>query len=262
MTNAIREAKLKLPLPELMQRFGLAVHAKKSARCPFHDDRHNSFSVWKNGAGLWFFKCHAGCGEGDEIMFLQLFKRISQKDAITLYLEMARIASPDRTQDKAQKSNRGHFEPIDWLACVDAFTNKHVEWLAQWRGYSAEFCFKLRENRLIGVHNDGVALPVHDRAGNVVASHYRLKDGSWRYHPQGAKVRPLVIGPLPAGGHVHIFESYWDAFAVMDKFEDDAESMIITRGAANGALVSGLIPTGAAHVFAWKQNDPEKNGKR
>ena len=67
MSNDIRQAKRTLPLPTLMHQLGLGEHAKRSARCPFHGDQHNSFSVWKNGAGLWFWKCHTGCGEGDEI---------------------------------------------------------------------------------------------------------------------------------------------------------------------------------------------------
>jgi DNA primase len=62
-----------------MYRLGLGKHAKKSARCPFHDDKHNSFSVWRNGAGLWFFKCHAGCGEGDEINFLELHENLLRR---------------------------------------------------------------------------------------------------------------------------------------------------------------------------------------
>jgi hypothetical protein len=64
----------------------------------------------------------------------------------------------------------------------------------------------------------GASLFRYDHAGNVVALHYRLKDESWRYYPQGAKVHPLVIGKLVPGDTVYVFESYWDAFAFMDKF--------------------------------------------
>jgi len=46
--NRVAEAKARLPLPELMSRCGLGDRARKSARCPFHDDLHNSFSVWEN----------------------------------------------------------------------------------------------------------------------------------------------------------------------------------------------------------------------
>jgi DNA primase len=75
MIDDIAEAKRRLPLPALMHRLGLGEQAKKSARCPFHDDKHNSFSIWQNKDGLWSWKCHAGCGQGDEITFLEKVSR-------------------------------------------------------------------------------------------------------------------------------------------------------------------------------------------
>jgi DNA primase len=91
MNGGISQAKRRLPLPALLHRLGLGEHAKKSARCPFHDDKHNSFSVWKNGAGLWFWKCHAGCGDGDEITLVEKQQGISNKEATKLFLEMAGV---------------------------------------------------------------------------------------------------------------------------------------------------------------------------
>jgi hypothetical protein len=43
--------------------------------------------------------------------------------------------------------------------------------------------------------------------------------------------------------------------------EKEDVALIVTRGASNGALISGLISS-TATVFAWKQNDEVKNGKR
>jgi hypothetical protein len=88
LAEKIAQAKRRLPLPELMAREGLSEHAKKSAHCPFHDDEHKSFSVWQKD-GSWFWKCHAGCGEGDEIMFLRERKGLSSTKAISFYLDMA-----------------------------------------------------------------------------------------------------------------------------------------------------------------------------
>ncbi len=72
LVSKIAQAKLRLPLPELLAKLGLSDHAKKSARCPFpgHEDRHPSFSVFKGTDGFWHWQCFAGCGEGDEITFL------------------------------------------------------------------------------------------------------------------------------------------------------------------------------------------------
>src|ERR1700738_1155847 len=202
-------AKQHVPLPDLMQRLGLGERAKKSARCPFHEDRHNSFSVWQKD-GAWFWKCHAGCGGGDEINFLEKHKTVSRGDAIKLYLEMAGVNGA--TPNKAKVG-----VAFDWRSCVEALTEKHVERLAKWRGYSREFCSWLKQNGLVGLYDGGIAFPVHDRAGVVVAAHCRQKDNSWRYAPHGVKASPLVIGDMSTAAEVHIFESQWDAFAFWDR---------------------------------------------
>src|SRR5438552_17083230 len=90
MSGDILEAKRKLPLPAVLHQLGLGEHAKKSARCPFHDDGRNSFSIWPRN-GMWFWKCHTGCGEGDEITFLENHRGISRGEAIKVFLEMAAV---------------------------------------------------------------------------------------------------------------------------------------------------------------------------
>src|SRR5690242_9765112 len=94
--EVIAEAKRRLPLPRLLVQLGLGHHARKSARCPFHDDRKNSFSVYQNEDGVWCWKCHAGCGSGDEINLLEKTRILSRRDTIRLYLELAGI---DRGSD-------------------------------------------------------------------------------------------------------------------------------------------------------------------
>jgi CHC2 zinc finger len=96
----IDEAKQRLPLPELMARLGLGDHAKKSALCPFHDDEHKSFSVFQGKGGFWFWKCHAGCGEGDEILFLRKLKGLSMTDAMSLYLDKAGFPPSRRSKSR------------------------------------------------------------------------------------------------------------------------------------------------------------------
>ena len=91
-TNDLRAqidaAKAKLPLPTLLAELGLAEHSRTSARCPIHEDRSPSFSVWQGDKG-WRWKCHAGCGEGDEIDFLETYRRSTKTAAVRLFLEMA-----------------------------------------------------------------------------------------------------------------------------------------------------------------------------
>jgi hypothetical protein len=88
MNAEIVAAKKQLPLPDLLGRLGLGDHAKATARCPFHQDDSPSFSVFQH-EGRWFWKCHAGCGKGDEIEFLQRCKRLEKSQAIRLYLDLA-----------------------------------------------------------------------------------------------------------------------------------------------------------------------------
>jgi hypothetical protein len=90
LRGKVDEAKRRLPLPRLMAQVGLGDRATKTAHCPFHDDEHPSFSVFhsKDGKG-WQWKCFAGCGDGDEIMFLSKLKGLGLFKAMSLYLEMA-----------------------------------------------------------------------------------------------------------------------------------------------------------------------------
>jgi hypothetical protein len=110
--------------------------------------------------------------------------------------------------------------------------------LKSWRNVAA-----IQSNPVLGLNGADLwacfyhcfAFPVHDDTGDVVAVHYRLKDRSWRYYPQGTKVRPLVIGELVAGDPVHAFESYFDAFSFLDK-SHERSGIIITRS-QNGAYL-------------------------
>ena len=241
----IPEAKQRLPLPDLLNRLGLGDHAKKSARCPLHDDQHNSFSVWQTNGGAWFFKCHAGCGDGDEISFLELYEKLSPGDAIKRYFDLAGLNG---------SSSVHAAEPFDWMACVDAFTDGDLERLADWRGLSGLFCSWLRKEALVGSYQNRVAFPVHDDAGKIIAAHVRQRDGSWCYTPTGIKTRPLLIGTSPnSGATVHIFESQWDAFSYMDAL-GKRDGVIITRGAQNGSLVKNHL-NGTSLVYLWTQND-------
>lgn len=96
LREKIDEAKRRLPLPDLMRELGYE-EKRKRARCPFHSDEHPSFSVFqsKNGKG-WQWKCHAGCGNGDEIGFLVKHSGVSNSEAITRYLDMAGFPSESR----------------------------------------------------------------------------------------------------------------------------------------------------------------------
>jgi CHC2 zinc finger len=97
----IDEAKPRLPMPELLQRLELGAHAKKSARCMWHDDQHPSFSVFKGRDGFWHYKCFVCDPQGgDEISFLAKHFNISRREAIKRYLDMADFPAGVRNKSR------------------------------------------------------------------------------------------------------------------------------------------------------------------
>lgn len=221
------------------------LHAKRAgkgwlAKCPAHDDRDPSLTINEGADGRALVYCQAGCPLEAVLSALGLTK----KDLF-----------PQSVLPKS-RGNRGpslRSQSLDWQSCVDAFTEEHLERLAKWRGYSVEFCSWLKQNGFVGLYDGCIGFPVQDHTGKTVAVHYRRKDGSWRYYPQGTKVRPLVVRELIAGEPVHIFESQWCGFDYLDK-SGERNGVIVTRGASNGALVAGLIPEGST-AYLWTQND-------
>jgi len=142
---------------------------------------------------------------------------------------------------------------FDWRACVDACTDAELEWLAESRGLSGQFCSSLRKNSLVGLSRGCIAFPVHDPSGAIVGAHARRKDGNWFYEPRGTKAQAWVIGKPINGQPIQVFESQWDAFAFMDALEEPT-GIIITRGCGNAKLAAALIPQGST-CYAWTQND-------
>lgn len=275
MTN-LNECRRRMPLPDLMVFIGLGEHAGKKGWCPFHESdgqshKQKSFSVFKKD-GRWFWKCHAGCGWGDEVDFLAKHFGLSKGAAIQKYADIAGVNGHGTTQTPVAEPRKPHTKTEcdltkEWEACVDGFTNAHVEQLATWRGYSVEFVRWLHERKLIGRHEGKIAMPVYNDAGLVVGIHYRVEPkaengrATW-FYTKGCRVHPLVIGTPQTAASVSCFESQWDAFAVMDKLgwhnseaeSNGAEAIIITRGAENGKLVASLCAPDST-LYAFRQND-------
>jgi hypothetical protein len=258
----IDEAKRRLPMPELMKQLGLGEYAKKSARCPLHEDRHNSFSIWQRD-GVWFWKCHTSCGDGDEITFLERHKGISRGEAIRFFVEMAGVNGSERIREHSsaafplpsQRQASNGEKAFNWQQCISGLKAKDLIKLGNERWYSRAFCEWLHEKRLVGLYSGGYAFPVQKGTG-VAGTHYHVAEG-WRYHPAGTKTQPFVIGDLTNAKQVHLFESQWDLLALADRtdlYQNEHHSFIATRGAKNAGLLKGLIPAGAS-VLVWPQND-------
>ncbi len=257
--DLLAQAKQRLPLSALMAQLGFGDRAKKSARCPFHEDSSASFSLYVGDDGEERWKCFTGCGQGDAIDFLAKHRGLSNADACREYIRLAGVTPPAPPSSSNPSPSA---QPLfDWQSCVAALTTENRAKLTEWRGYTPEFVDWLHALNLIGLFDgERIAFPVQDAQGNVIGCHYRLKeDGSWRYYPTGTRTAPLIIGDAPTAKTVFAFESQWDFCSVADKLgwhlTTPADSVaIITRGSENGKLLAGLCAPDAV-VCAFEQND-------
>ncbi len=85
----IAEAKARLSIPDLWQRYNLKGQPAKSCPCPFHEDRISSFSVFRGRGGFDAFKCFAGCGRGDAVDFLQVATGLPKREACHEFIRLA-----------------------------------------------------------------------------------------------------------------------------------------------------------------------------
>jgi uncharacterized protein DUF3987/CHC2-type zinc finger protein len=253
-----------------MAQLGYGDQAKKSARCPFHNDSSASFSVFTGTDGEQRWKCFAGCGQGDAIDFLAKAKNLSNAEACREFMRLAGIDhQPSRASSQSQSPSAD--APFDWPACVAAFTPEHAARLATWRGFSAEFVAWLHAQGMVGIlWRKRIAFPVHNNAGVVVSCQYHRKEGNpkFKYEPTGKGMWPIIFGESWSATIVWAFESTWDGPAVMDKLgwhlanAMPHTAVIITRGAENGKLIAGLCSPDAT-IYAFAQNDPPReDGKR
>lgn len=259
-TDLLAQAKQRLPLPALMSQCGHGERAKKSARCMFHEDSSNSFSCYQRDNGTWAWKCHAGCGSGDEADWLGKLRGLSNTDACREYAKLAGV-----TRARADGNSR----LLDWQQCVRDFTPERAAEFARWRALTPEFVATLQTFGLIGFFRNGIAFPVHDANGVVVRAHVRAvkqSDGSekpfWFYTPNGPGL-PLIIGDAHSAKTVWAFESQFDMLAALDlagwHTPDGLPGIaaVATRGAENGRRLAGLFPLDAALVL-FPQNDPAR----
>jgi len=266
----IDAAKVKLPLPELLRALGFAPPASGEGNMPSplvkgRRQRTPSFSIFRRGdVWGWCDRTGGSDDKGDEITLLERLEGLTRPEAVRRFLTLAGVEMV--RSGPAQRSGAGgdheKAAALDWPAAVAKFTPEHAAGLARWRGLSPEFVDWLREQALVGVCKESIAFPVHDAAGRVTAAHVRPKSGRWFYTPRGGGCHPLIIGDTSAA-RTMVFESQWDAFAIMDaagwhRAAPEGWAVLITRGASNGRFAKRAAGT----VYAWPQNDADKDGKR
>lgn len=290
MTNDrsnIEAAKRALPLPDLLRRLGFEPPAENEGnmQSPFAKGRRQkspSFSIFRRGESWgWCDRSGGTESKGDEITLIEKLEGLSRASAIARYLSLAGLAnaipgatvrtdgaSGTRATDSKNRTANNlpprPVPPVNWPEAVKGVTASHKSKLANWRGLSAEFVEWLVSTSSLGICRGAFAFPVHDDAGAVIAAHVRPDNGKWFFWPKGQGMRPLVFGDLSTAERTLLFESQWDALAVMDEMGWHTSppsdcAVIVTRGASNGRLAAGASGT----VYAWPQNDePKEDGTR
>jgi hypothetical protein len=252
-----------LPMPELMDKLGLAEHAKPNARCPWHDDKNPSFGIFQK-EGRWWFKCHSKCGSGDEVDLIQKVLAISDKGAaIRQYASLAGVSNGSN-EKQIKAVTRGEIMSVFPNSKVvtnenklppllvpkikaELLTGKERGQVSVWRGYRRDFVEELAKQRVLVSYDRHIAFPVKG------GYHFRKKDGTWRYSP-GAKAELFMLGKIEEGAHVHCFESQWDALAFADS-QGETNNIVATRGASNAKLIEKELASHAGTLYLWPQND-------
>ena len=262
--SAIEAAKSRLMLPELLLALGFSPPAggEGNMPSPFAKGRRqktDSFSVFLRG-DVWGWCDRTGGGEekGDEISFLEKLEGLTPAAAIARYLALAGVESaPLAATARQGKAAVPDSAAPDWPAAVAKFSPDHAARLATWRGLSAEFVAWLKAQGLIGICKDSTAFPVHRADGALVAAHIRPESGRWFYSPKGAGSHPLTIGNPATAAKTLLFESQWDAFAILGamgwhRAAPAGLAVVTTRGASNGKFAARA----GGQIIAFPQNDP------
>lgn len=245
-------AKPRLRLSALMALLGLGEHAKKSARCPFHDDSSASFSLFVGEDGEEHWKCFAGCGHGDAIDFLAKVRGSSNPDACREFIKLAGVTLAPSPLS-GPNSTTSTQPPFDWQRCVIALSADPRQKLADWRGYTVEFVVWLSARNLIGLFDgERIAFAVHDSQGEVIGCHFRLKeDGTWRYAPTGTRAAPLTIGDVgmaKATGTRSVRETAAIMLAITGGSASSGNGAASDSSGSSGNVMDGFgTPCGGAH---------------
>jgi hypothetical protein len=170
------------------------------------------------------------------------------------------------TQKRIDQDDTQEASAIDWEQINRNFRDEQCRDIAAWRGYSVEFVGALCDAGLIGLYRGYPAFPVQATDGEVIAVHYNFdrKRKKWAYEPGGAVTWPLVIGDISTAETGWIFESQWDAFAIMqmygwhlpDNFLSSV-AILVTRGSSNGKEAN-RFGANIKEILAFSQNDSVK----
>lgn len=108
--SLVEEIKNRLSVEDVLVEHGVIISSKRrhhnhkahNIKCPFHDDRSPSFTVWPQ-TNTW--KCWAGCGSGDVINLVSKLRGISNHAAILQLKSELKITNAEVETDYSQDLN-------------------------------------------------------------------------------------------------------------------------------------------------------------
>ena len=199
-----------------------------SCFCPFHEDKHKSFSV-NLETGLW--NCFSGCGGGNAIQFVQKRYDLDFKSAVE------KIASEEGIDNPCQKSSNGSSEKSQTKK-VSYLTTEQIETI----------------HRAL-IQNESILKQFQDKYGLSLETIKKYRIG----YKQGKYAIPIEISPGKWQIKLHKGHQTKGAKAAIyppNVIKDDMDYIIITEGEFKAYLLLQLgfmAVTNTAGALTWKQ---------
>lgn len=77
--DIFKEVRERVPMEDAAKRYGFAVDRGGRIRCPFHDDRHPSLQLYRDGRGWWCYVCGVG---GSVVDFVAKLYSLTPREAV------------------------------------------------------------------------------------------------------------------------------------------------------------------------------------
>ena len=151
-----------------------------------------------------------------------------------------------------------------WPEAVGKLSETDIQRLANHpkRRYRPETLKWFHAGGDLGLWGGRITFAMRNEAGQIVGVHRWFEEQNELRFLKSPTL--LVIGDPSLARILHIQESTWDLIALLDRTNwhlDPSKLFFCTRGALNGKLVAGRIPSQIEKVYIWEQRDPpDANG--
>ena len=175
----------------LLAELGLPPETKIPAhhiRCPFHDDRNGSMSIFVGHGGEWLWKCHAGCGSGSILNARMLRRNVDARTARAqisedLGIRLRKPSEPDLDMNRANTMIEKAIEYRERMISegnrvfARYLTNRAIS-PDVLRKYKVGFLTDIRFRNWSSWVGTGWVMPITDMRGNLVGVkvHYEKRE--------------------------------------------------------------------------------------